>query len=150
MHNRKIAVGSDHAAVGFKQALVSWLEEHGFDVKDCGSFSADTPVDYPDIADLVCRQVVSGECEKGVLICGTGIGMNIAANKHAGIRAAVCSDYYSTKYTRLHNDTNIACFGARTMGVELAKELLNVFVSTGFEGGRHQLRIDKLNQLDKR
>lgn len=150
MPNRKIAIGSDHAAFEFKQALLTWLQDNGFEAEDCGSFSPDTPIDYPDVAELVCQKVSSGGCEKGVLVCGTGIGMNIAANKHSGIRAAVCSDYYSAKYTRLHNDANVACFGARVMGVELAKEMLSVFLSTSFEGGRHQARVDKLNQLDKR
>lgn len=147
MKQRKIAIGCDHAAVELKTELVAWLLDNGFVVDDCGIQSGEK-IDYPNMAAAVCAKVASGDCEKGVLCCGTGIGMSIAANKVHGIRAALCPDSYSTRYTRLHNDANIACFGARVMGVELAKELLQIFLTTEFEGGRHQTRIDLIKQME--
>ena len=148
MSEKKIAVGCDHAALEFKAHFIEWLDKNGYIAVDCGCYSEES-IDYPDIAREVCRKITSGECEKGILICGTGIGMSIAANKVKGIRAAVCCDCYSTKYTRLHNDANVACFGARTMGEELAKELLAIFLSTEFEGGgRHERRVAKLTELE--
>ena len=115
-------------------------------MKDMGSDGE--PCDYPNMAKTVCELVNSGECEKGILICGTGIGMSIAANKIKGIRAALCSDTFSAKYTRLHNDANIMCIGARTIGSGLACELAEVFLSTDFEGGRHQRRINIITDME--
>lgn len=141
-----IAIGCDHAGVSFKQELMNFLTSQGVSFTDCGCYNNDS-VDYPDIAKLVCDKVNQKECTYGVLICGTGIGISIAANKIDGIRAALCHDYFSTKYTRLHNDANVICFGARVIGTGLAVELLNVFLTTGFEGGRHQTRVDKIMNL---
>ena len=148
MAKRKIAIGCDHAAVELKDALVVWLTENGFEPVDCG-IQTGGRVDYPVMAQAVCGKVTAGECEKGVLCCGTGVGMSMAANKVRGIRAALCPDYYSAKYTRLHNDANVACFGARVMGPELVKELLNVFLTTEFEGGRHQDRVDLVMRIEQ-
>lgn len=147
MEKRKIAIGCDHAAIELKNALADWMSGNGYEVVDCGIQSGEK-ADYPNMAAAVCAKVTSGECEKGVLCCGTGIGMSIAANKVRGIRAALCPDSFSTKYTRLHNDANVACFGARVMGVELAKELLEIFLSTEFEGGRHQTRLDLIRGME--
>ncbi|HOC34977.1 MAG TPA: ribose 5-phosphate isomerase B, partial [Ruminococcus flavefaciens] len=108
------------------------------------------PCDYPNMAEAVCGLITSGECEKGILICGTGIGMSIAANKIKGIRAALCSDSFSTKFTRLHNDSNVMCMGARTLGPGLACELAEIFLTTGFEGGRHQRRVDLITALENK
>ena len=142
-----IAIGCDHAGVEMKNAIIEALTEKGFELKDFGTNG--DPCDYPDKAKEVCAAVVSGECEKGILICGTGIGMSIAANKINGIRAALCSDSFSTRFTRLHNDTNIMCMGARTIGPGLAIELAEIFLTTGFEGGRHQRRVDKIMAIEK-
>lgn len=135
-----IAIGCDHAGVEMKKAVIAALTEKGCELKDMGTDGE--PCDYPVIAKAVCELVISGKCEKGILICGTGIGMSIAANKFKGIRAALCADSFSAKYTRLHNDANVMCMGARTLGNGLACELAEIFLSTGFEGGRHQRRID--------
>ncbi|MDE5569567.1 MAG: ribose 5-phosphate isomerase B [Ruminococcus sp.] len=142
-----IAIGCDHAGVEMKKAVIDTLASKGFELKDMGTDGE--PCDYPVVAEAVCRLVQSGECEKGILICGTGIGMSIAANKFKGIRAALCSDSFSAKYTRLHNDSNVMCMGARTMGTGLACELAEIFMSTGFEGGRHQRRIDLITEIEK-
>ncbi|MDE6784559.1 MAG: ribose 5-phosphate isomerase B [Ruminococcus sp.] len=135
-----IAIGCDHAGVEMKNAVIAALTEKGYELRDMGTDGE--PCDYPVIAKAVCELVLSGECEKGILICGTGIGMSIAANKFKGIRAALCADSFSAKYTRLHNNANVMCMGARTLGNGLACELAEIFLSTGFEGGRHQRRID--------
>ncbi len=142
-----IAIGCDHAGVEMKKAVIDTLASKGFEMKDMGTDGE--PCDYPVVAEAVCRLVQSGECEKGILICGTGIGMSIAANKFKGIRAALCSDSFSAKYTRLHNDSNVMCMGARTMGTGLACELAEIFMSTEFEGGRHQRRIDLITEIEK-
>ena len=107
-------------------------------------------VDYPDIAKKVCESIIKGETERGILVCGTGIGMSIAANKYKGIRAAACSEHFSAKYTRLHNNSNILCLGGRVIGVGTAIELAELFVNTEFEGGRHQNRIDKIAEIENK
>lgn len=140
-----IVLGSDRAGTELKNHLIDFLKENNYQFLDCGE-----EADYPDMAEKVCQKVVSGEAERGVLICGTGIGISMAANKIKGIRAALCSDYFSAKYTRLHNDANVICFGGRVMGQGLAKELLNVFLTTEFEGGRHALRVDKITKLEEK
>ncbi len=145
----KIAIGCDHAALEMKAEFIKAMEGMGIDTVDCGTYTADS-CDYPDIAEAVCARVTSGECERGILICGTGIGMSIAANKVKGIRAALLNDSFGAKYTRLHNDTNVACFGARTTGIGLATELLQIFLTTDYEGGRHQNRIDKITALENK
>jgi ribose 5-phosphate isomerase B len=115
----------------------------GETVLDLGTNSADS-VDYPDFGDALARAITEGRAAKGVLVCGTGIGISIAANRHKGIRAAHCRDTTDARYARLHNDANVIALGARTMGIEVAKDCLKIFLATGFEGGRHQRRVDKL------
>ncbi len=143
-----IAIGCDHAGVEMKKAVIAALEEKGFEFSDLGTDGE--PCDYPVIAEKVCNEVLGGGCERGILICGTGIGMSIAANKIKGIRAALCSDSFSTKFTRLHNDSNIMCMGARVLGNGLACELAEIFLTTGFEGGRHQRRVDLITALENK
>ncbi len=139
-----IALGADHAGFPLKEEIRKKLEEQGIAYKDFGAFSTDS-VDYPDMAKAPCEAVLAGECEQALLFCGTGIGIGMAANKIAGIRAASCSDWFSAKYTRVHNDANALCLGARVVGPGAAWELVKVFLETPFEGGRHQRRVDKLN-----
>ncbi|MEG0692837.1 MAG: ribose 5-phosphate isomerase B [Oscillospiraceae bacterium] len=141
-----IAIGCDHAGVQFKSEIIEWLKENNYEVCDCGCHTGDS-VDYPDIAYEVCKKITGNEADKAILICGTGIGISISANKINGIRAALCHDYFSAKFTRLHNDANVICFGARVIGSGLAIELVDVFLKTGFEGGRHQRRVDKIMEL---
>ena len=143
-----IAIGCDHAGVEMKKAVIEALSEKGFEFKDMGTDGE--PCDYPVMAEKVCNEVLAGNCEKGILICGTGIGMSIAANKINGIRAALCADSFSTRFTRLHNNSNIMCMGARTLGQGLACELAEIFLTTGFEGGRHQRRIDLITDIEKK
>ena len=143
----RIAVGSDHAGFNLKTHMIEWLKERGFEVIDCGCYSPES-VDYPDIAEATCKEVTSGNAECALLICGTGIGISIAANKVKGIRAALCTDCFSTKYTRLHNDANAICFGARVLADGVCEELLSIFLTTPFEGGRHQRRIDKIAAIE--
>lgn len=141
-----IVIGCDHAGYKLKEFLINSLSEKGYEFKDMGCNGE--RCDYPDIAEAVCKEITSGNCEKGILICGTGIGMSIAANKIKGIRASLCSDSYSTKYTRLHNDANVMCMGARVIASGLAEELAEIFLTTNFEGGRHQHRIDLITSLE--
>ncbi len=144
-----IAIGADHGGFQLKKELMAHLDKMGVAYKDFGTYD-ESSVDYPDIAKTVGAAVVSGEFEKGVLVCGTGIGISMAANKIDGIRAALCGDYFSAKYTRLHNDANVICFGGRTIGAGLACELLEVFLTTEFEGGRHAVRVEKMMALEKK
>jgi ribose 5-phosphate isomerase B len=143
----KVAIGCDSAGYEMKLALMAFMKENGVDYLDMGCDGSS--VDYPDIARNVCEKVLAKEADFGVLVCGTGIGMSIAANKIKGIRASVCENYYSAKYTRKHNDSNVLCLGGRTLGVELAKELLNVYLNETFDGGRHALRVDKITKLEE-
>ncbi len=143
----KIAIGCDHGGLEHKDAIVAHLKERGFEVKDSGIYENHS-VDYPDIAVKVCADIVSGECERGILVCGTGIGMSLAANKVKGIRAAAVSEHFSAKYTRLHNDSNILCLGGRVIGVGTALELVDLFVDTEFEGGRHEARVNKVMAIE--
>lgn len=142
-----IAIGCDHGGYELKKEIIAHLTEKGAEFRDFGTYDGNS-VDYPDIAKLVCRSILDGECENGILVCGTGIGISIAANKHKGIRAAVCSDEFSAKFTRLHNDANVLCLGGRVVGPGLACELVDIFLSTGFEGGRHALRVDKITAIE--
>lgn len=138
----KIAIGSDHAGFEYKEMLKNYIAEtHSCEVVDCGTYSLDS-CDYPVFAKAVCGKVSSGECSLGILVCGTGIGMSIAANKQKGIRAAAVSDEYSTKYTRLHNDANVLCMGARVIAEEKARILTDIFLTTEFEGGKHLRRVE--------
>lgn len=144
----RIAIGNDHAAVELKNEVCKWLSENGYEYRDFGCGEGEK-CDYPDSAKAVGKSVASGEFDRGILICGTGIGISMAANKVKGVRAACCSDYFSAKYTRLHNDANILCFGARVVGAGLACELVDVFLKTEFEGGRHQRRVDLITKLEE-
>jgi ribose 5-phosphate isomerase B len=139
-----IAIGADHAGLPLKAQLQQALAAQGHALIDCGTSTAES-VDYPDFAHPVARAVEAGQARFGVLVCGTGIGIAIAANRHAGIRAAVLHNTTEARLTRAHNDANIACFGARTIGVEVALEALTVFLATEFEGGRHARRLGKLS-----
>ncbi len=143
----KIALGCDHGGLEHKNAIAEHLKDLGYEVCDFGIYEQ-KPVDYPDIAIKVCKSIVSGECDRGILVCGTGIGMSLAANKVKGIRAAACSEHFSAKYTRLHNDSNVLCLGGRVIGVGTALELAEIFVKTGFEGGRHQNRVNKITEIE--
>jgi ribose 5-phosphate isomerase B len=139
-----ISLASDHAGLPLKLALKAALEAEGHAVTDLGAHSTDS-VDYPDYAAKVAHAVASGAAPFGILVCGTGIGMAIAANRHPGIRAAVLHDSTEARLTRAHNDANIACLGARTIGLETALDAIRTFLATPFEGGRHQRRVDKLD-----
>lgn len=141
-----IALGSDQAGYELKQVIIKHLEERGLEYRDYGSYSAE-PVDYPIYGKKVAHAIVEGECDKGILICGTGIGISIAANKIKGIRAAVCSDCFSAEATRLHNDANILAFGARVVGLGLAEKIVDVFLDTEFSGvERHKRRVDMIEE----
>ena len=143
-----IALGADHGGYQLKETIKKHLEERGIPYQDFGTNSTES-VDYAPIAAEAARAVTSGACEKGILCCGTGIGISIAANKVKGIRAACCSNYFSAKYTRLHNDANMLCLGERVIGPGLALELVDVFLDTPFEGGRHQRRIDQITAIEQ-
>ena len=143
----KIWIGCDHAGFDRKQEVVALLRERGLEVEDCGCNGE--RADYPVIAKAVGTAVASHPEDMGILICGTGIGMSIAANKIRGVRAALCADAFSTKYTRLHNDANVMCMGARTLGSGLALELVEIFLDTPFEGGRHAARVDMIQTLEQ-
>lgn len=145
----KIAIGCDHGGFEHKNAIAEHLTELGYEVRDFGIYE-NVSVDYPKIALKVANSVKNGENELGILVCGTGIGMSLAANKVHGIRAAACSDHFSAKYTRLHNNSNILCLGGRVIGVGTAIELSEIFVRTEFEGGRHQRRIDMITEIENR
>ena len=141
-----IAIGNDHAGVELKIEIAALLEKTGYDIIDCGTGTADS-VDYPDIAEKVASKVLEQKIA-GILICGTGIGISIAANKIPGIRAAICQDADTARLARQHNDANILALGARTIGSGLAAEIVKTFISTEFEGGRHQRRVDKIIALE--
>lgn len=145
----KIAVGCDHGGFEHKNAIAEHLKKRGFEVTDYGILELES-VDYPEIAEKLCDSIVKGENELGILVCGTGIGMSIAANKVKGIRAAACSEHFSAKYTRLHNNSNVLCLGGRVIGVGTAIELADLFVDTEFEGGRHQTRVDKITAIENK
>ncbi len=142
-----IALGSDHAGFPLKEEIKKYLEEKGIEYKDYGCYTPER-FDYAIAAKKACDGVMSGECDKAILCCGTGIGISMAANKVKGIRAACCSDYFSAKYTRAHNDANVLCMGSRVVGAGLALELVEVFLNTEFEGGRHQARIDQISAIE--
>jgi len=140
----KYFIGTDHAGYEIKPFVIEYLKQKGIEVEDLGTYSSQS-VDYPDYAHKVARAVLENEGTKGILICGSGIGMSLAANKHKGIRAALCHDYYTAKMARLHNDANILCFGARIVGLGVVESMLDAWTETGFEGGRHQRRVEKID-----
>ena len=144
-----IALGCDHGGYELKQEIKKYLDEKGIEYKDYGCDSLDS-VDYPVYAKKVAHAILDGECEKGILICGTGLGISLAANKVKGVRAAVCSEPFTAKMSRAHNNCNILAFGARVVGAELAKMIVETWLDTEFEGGRHQRRVDMLMDIENR
>lgn len=142
-----IAIGSDHGGFALKQEIMNYLNQIGVEYTDEGCYEP-ASVDYPDIAKKVCALVTGGQAELGILVCGTGIGMSICANKIKGIRAAQCADTFSARMTRCHNNSNVLTLGGRTVGPELAKDIVKEFITAEFEGGRHQKRIDKIMELE--
>lgn len=144
-----VIIGCDHAGLELKREIVTLLGELGFTVADAGTDSS-TSVDYPDFGDKVSGAVSAGEAERGVLICGTGIGMSIVANKFPGVRAALCNDLFTARMSRLHNDANVLVIGGRIVGKDLAKEIVRTWFATPFEGGRHGRRLEKIRQIEER
>lgn len=145
MTNKLIAIGSDHGGFNLKQHVMKHLEERGLEYKDYGTYDTNS-CHYPVYAKAVAKAITSGECERGILICGTGIGISIAANKVKGIRASLCSDTYSARLTRNHNNSNILCMGERVLGTGLALDIVDAWLDAEYEGGRHQTRIDMLEE----
>ena len=144
---KTIAFGCDHGGFAYKKDVIEHLEKKGFKVIDCGTDS-DKSVDYPIYADKVCKEIQSGNADLGILICGTGIGMSMAANKHKGIRAACCENPFSAGVTREHNDANVLCMGARVIGLSVALMMVDQFVTTEFAGDRHVRRVEMVNSFD--
>jgi len=145
--SEKVAIGSDHRGFQLKQTLKEALDRMGMTVEDVGTFSEDS-ADYPEFAAKVARKVVSRECTRGILVCGSGIGMSITANKFSGVRAALCHDLNTARMSRLHNDANVLVLGEST-GPELAQQMLKLWCETPFEGGRHQRRIDLIRTIEQ-
>jgi ribose 5-phosphate isomerase B len=140
-----IVIASDHAGVDLKSQIVALIDEAGRKVRDLGPADA-TSVDYPDYAHAVAEAIATGEAERGILICGTGIGMSMTANRHPLIRAALCHDALTAEMARRHNDANVLCLGARTTGPGVAEQMVNIFLETPFDGGRHQRRVEKIER----
>ena len=146
--NKKIIIGADHGGFELKEKIASHLKEKGYDVTDVGAYSAES-CDYPLFAHKLCKKIQAGDAPLGILVCGTGIGMSIAANKHKGIRAACCSDAFSARLTRLHNDANVLCLGARVVGAGLALDLVDSFIGAEFEGERHARRVSMFAKIEE-
>ncbi len=144
---KTVVIGCDHGGYELKLPILAYLSEEGYRVVDVGCDSTDS-VDYPLYADKLCKVIADKDADVGILICGTGIGMSIAANKHAGIRAACCENTFSARMTRAHNDANVLCLGARVIGAGLAVDMVELFLNTDFLGGRHEKRVAMLNALD--
>ena len=145
--NKKIALGCDHAGFEMKDAVIAHLNARGWEVLDVGTDSADS-CDYPVFAHAACKNIQRGVCDLGILICGTGIGMSLVANKHRGIRAAACSDTFSARLTRVHNNANVLCFGTRVVGIGLALDLIDNFLDAEFEGGKHERRVNMITEIE--
>ena len=145
----RIGMANDHTAVEMKNEIKAYLESQGHTVINYGTDSGES-TDYPDWGEKVANAVASGEVERGIAICGTGIGISLACNKVRGIRACACSEPYSAEYSRRHNNANIVCYGARVIGIEMAKMITDAFMNTEFEGGRHQRRVDKIMDIERR
>lgn len=145
----KIAIGSDHAGFDLKSEIIALLKELGYECIDFGT-NGPQSVDYPDFGEKVSFAVSTNEIDKGILICGTGIGMSIVANKFPNVRASLCNDLFTAKMSRLHNDANILIMGGRIVGKDLAKEIVRVWLSTEFEGGRHLLRLEKIKRIESK
>lgn len=144
----KIALGFDHGGVIYKEELIAYLTKNGFEYEDFGTYTTES-CDYPDYAEKVARKVASGEFDRGILICGTGIGMSIAANKVKGVRASCANDIYSAKMTRMHNDSNVLTMGARVIGLSTMLEIVDVYLHTDYIGSYHQKRLDKIAALEE-
>ena len=144
----KVVLASDHGGYELKEAIKKHLDEIGTEYIDCGTYSTDS-VDYRDYAVEACRKIQNGECQFGLLFCGTGAGMCLSANKMRGILACNCSDTFTAKYTRLHNNSNVLCLGGRVVGPGLAIEMVDLFLSTEFEGGRHERRVNKIKRIEE-
>ena len=142
----KYFIGTDHAGFAVKPFIIEYLEKKGIEVEDLGTYSSES-VDYPDFAHKVAEAVLANEGTKGILVCGSGIGMSLAANKHKGIRAALCHDAYTAEMARRHNDANILCFGERVIGVGVIESILEAWLSHEFEGGRHERRVKKIDNF---
>ena len=145
----KLAIGCDHAAVDLKQEIILHLQNRGIEVEDFGTYTKDS-CDYPIYAEKVANEVVSGRADRGILICGTGVGISIAANKVKGVRCVVCSEPYSAKLSKMHNNTNILAFGARVVGPDLAKMIVDAWLDAEYEGGRHQRRVDLIHAIEEK
>ncbi|NLY53944.1 MAG: ribose 5-phosphate isomerase B [Firmicutes bacterium] len=145
----KVALASDHAGYALKEQIKEWLADWGIETYDAGCHSLES-VDYVDYASGAVGALEEQECDRAILVCGTGIGMSIAANKYPGIRAALCHDLFSARATREHNDSNVLCLGARVIGSGLAEEIVRVWLHTEFAGGRHQRRVDKISAIEQR
>lgn len=142
-----IAIGSDHGGFALKQDIMKHLEARGLSYRDFGTYT-EASCDYPDYAEAVAKAVAAGECDRGILICGTGIGISIAANKVHGIRCALCGDCYSAEMSRRHNDANVLAMGGRVLGTGLAEKITDTFLDTAFDGGRHARRVGKIMALE--
>ena len=145
----KIGIGNDHAALEMKNQVMEYLEQKGYEVINYGTNTPES-CNYPEFGEKVGRAVVSGEVDCGILICGTGVGISLAANKVKGVRAVVCSEPYSAKLSKQHNNTNILAFGARVVGIELAKMIIDEWLGAEFEGGRHQTRVDMIMAIENK
>ena len=145
----RIGIGNDHSALELKAEIIELLEARGHEVVDYGTNSSES-CDYPVYGEIVARAVAAGEVEQGILICGTGLGISLAANKVKGIRAAVCSEPFTAKMARVHNNCNILAFGARVVGAELAKMIVETWLDAEFEGGRHQRRVDLITAIEEK
>lgn len=144
MQDLKVVIGSDHGGFDYKEVIIDYLKSNNIEILDIGTFNKES-CDYPVIAKEVAKKIVSGEFNRGILVCGTGIGMSIAANKVHGIRASLCGDTYSARMTRQHNDSNVLCLGERVIGENLMLDIVDIWLKTEFEGGRHQRRVDMLD-----
>ncbi|MCQ4446685.1 bifunctional allose-6-phosphate isomerase/ribose-5-phosphate isomerase RpiB [Enterobacter cloacae] len=145
---RRIAFGCDHVGFILKEDILAHLRARGIEVLDKGTWSPER-TDYPHFASAVAQAVIAGEAESGILICGTGVGISITANKFPGIRAVVCSEPYSAQLSRQHNDTNVLAFGSRVVGLELAKMIVDAWLDAAFEGGRHQMRVEAIGAIER-
>ena len=145
----KIAVGCDHAGLNVKNKIINYLKDNGYEYTDVGTYTLDS-CDYPDFANEVAQKVAQGECDKGIIVCGTGIGVSIVANKVKGIRCAHCTDTFSAKACREHNNANVITFGDRITGIGIILDCVKLFLETEFLGGRHEKRVDKITQIENK
>jgi ribose 5-phosphate isomerase B len=145
-----IAISSDHGGYDLKGEIIKYLKEKGHELKDFGTCDSACSVDYPDYGLAVAQAVANGECERGIIICGTGIGISISANKVPGVRAALCTDTYTARMSREHNNANVLALGARVIGTGLALEIVDTWFKTEFQGGRHKRRVDKISDIERK